>query len=383
MSKPSPKPSSTDKKKKAKDPPNEQLQISNSFNWLTRKRLNTSILEAFSSPAKASNLSRLEPLPRRPRTVRLRPTTPVDTNPNNSEINNSDSLPSTKNQDDNRTQVEGNTSALSGYSPGGSSIARKSSEDLKYSDISSNPFGYPSTARHQAIDNNENNFLGEQSSTTPSTDSISPFDQESALPHPEVQEGDLEDDPEDDSNPEGDPEDDRNDDNNEDLDLPKSTPLPVTPTKAKMVTVNFDAPLEHLVKEILKYPLSHHVSLALDQSYINTFHDFRMIDIDVVHTFTYKEVSAKPDVASSKLHLTLVKAIQRCVHYCQFLQDNKHLDCDDPTKWVYEEFDTRKRPGHATYIAKLATAITPPIAGSTSLPFIPTTQKDDDAALVS
>jgi hypothetical protein len=50
---------------------------------------------------------------------------------------------------------------------------------------------------------------------------------------------------------------------------------------------------------------------------------------------------------------------------------------------VYEEFNTWKRHGHAKYIAELSAAITPPIAGSTSLPFISTTQKDDDAALIS
>jgi len=151
-----------------------------------------------------------------------------------------------------------------------------------------------------------------------------------------------------------------------------------------MAAVNFNAKLKHLVKEILKYPLTHHVSLALDQSYINTFHEFRTIDVDNVYTFTYKEASAKPDAAPSKLHLTLVKAIQRCVHYCQFLQDDSHTDCDNPAQWVFEAWDVWKRHGLATYLATVAAAAVPTaVAGVASLPFVPTTQKDDDAALVS
>jgi hypothetical protein len=50
---------------------------------------------------------------------------------------------------------------------------------------------------------------------------------------------------------------------------------------------NFDANLEHIVVVILKLTLTHPLALALSQSFVNTFDDFRTIDIDDVHELKY------------------------------------------------------------------------------------------------
>jgi hypothetical protein len=92
-----------------------------------------SVLEELSSPAKRSDISRLDQLQRKSGgTVNSTPT-PIDTTPNNSEIKNSDSLPSNENKDDTGKQANDYLSAQSGSSPGGSSIGSNRSEDSKYS----------------------------------------------------------------------------------------------------------------------------------------------------------------------------------------------------------------------------------------------------------
>jgi hypothetical protein len=88
------------------------------------------------------------------------PPTPVDTTPNNSEVKSSIILTSNENKDDTGEQVNDYLSALSGSSPGGSSIGRTRSEDSKYSykylsigDESNNPFDQDATPKHLAEDN--------------------------------------------------------------------------------------------------------------------------------------------------------------------------------------------------------------------------------------
>jgi hypothetical protein len=46
--------------------------------------------------------------------------------------------------------------------------------------------------------------------------------------------------------------------------------------------VNFDANLERIITVILKLSLAHPLAMALSQSFVNTFDDFRTIDIDDV-----------------------------------------------------------------------------------------------------
>jgi hypothetical protein len=130
-----------------------------------------------------------------------------------------------RNQEEDREQEEVDSSALSGYSPGGSSHKHNRSVDS---------------------DPNEPRYL------------FGSFSQE-----------DLEEDPEDDPD-----EEDGNNDNNEDPDPPRSSPSHVAPTKTKMAAVSFDSALEHFVLRFLKVKLTHQIAYALDQAFINTFDDF-------------------------------------------------------------------------------------------------------------
>jgi hypothetical protein len=54
---------------------------------------------------------------------------------------------------------------------------------------------------------------------------------------------------------------------------------------------NFDAILEHIVTVILKLTLTHPLALALSQSFVNTYDDFRTININDVHEFRYNMTS--------------------------------------------------------------------------------------------
>jgi hypothetical protein len=202
---------------------------------------------------------------------------PVDTTFNNSEIKSSDSL--TPNEDkDNKGKLDVHLSALSGSSPAGSTVERTRSEtDSKYL------YKYPSSG----------------------DESLIPFDQE---------------------------------DTSKILArlLPLSRALPrtqITNTVAKMATyppANFDANLEHIVMVILKLPPTHPLALALSQSFVNTSDDFRTIDIDDVHEFRYNMTSGPLSTPGIKLHVTVVKKIQRMVSYARYKEENKNPDCDTP-----------------------------------------------------
>jgi hypothetical protein len=76
---------------------------------------------------------------------------------------------------------------------------------------------------------------------------------------------------------------------------------------------NFDVILEHIVTVILKLTLAHPLALALSQSFVNTFDDFRTIDIDDVHEFRYNMTTDPANTPGTKLHVTVVKKIQRMV----------------------------------------------------------------------
>jgi hypothetical protein len=202
-------------------------------------------------PATSSDTSRLTLLQGESGgTVNSTPT-PVDTAFNNSEIESSDSL--TPNEDkDNKGKLDDHFSALSGSSPNGSTVERRSKTDSKYS------WKYPSSG----------------------DESLIPFDQ---------------------------------DDTSKLLAriLPLSSALPrkqITYTVAKMATyspANFDENPEHIVTVILKLPLAHPLALALSQSFVNTFDDFRTIDIDDVHEFRYNMTTDPADTPSTKLHVTI------------------------------------------------------------------------------
>jgi hypothetical protein len=117
------------KRENIKDPPADDLFTAN----CPPLSLQTSkVFEKVLPPATSSDISRLNLLQRKSGKTVNSPPTPVETTPNNSEINSSDSVPSNKNQDGTGKQAKYHLSALSGSSPGEPSIGRTRSEDSKY-----------------------------------------------------------------------------------------------------------------------------------------------------------------------------------------------------------------------------------------------------------
>jgi hypothetical protein len=152
---------------------------------------------------------------------------------------------------------------------------------------------------------------------------------------------------------------------------------------------NFDATLEHIVAVILKLTLTHPLALALSQSFVNTFDDFRTMDINDVHEFRYSTTSVLLSTPGIKLHVTIVKKIQRMVGYACYKEKNNHADCDDPLLWDIDVYSKWCRNVYAAYLTSLipvpsstaATTSTP--ATATTAVFVTTAQKDDDATLIS
>jgi hypothetical protein len=177
--------------------------------------------------------------------------------------------------------------------------------------------------------------------------------------------------------------------------IPLSSILPrkqTTYTVAKMAypLVNFDANLEHIVTVIFNLSLAHPLALALSQSFVNTFDDFRTIDIDDVHDFRYNTTTDPANAPGTKLHVTIVKKIQSMVSYARFKEENKDKDCDTPNIWDTDIYSKWCRNGYANYLTSLTASVTGSTAAATSTPATPTTaafvttaEKDDDAALIS
>jgi hypothetical protein len=82
---------------------------------------------------------------------------------------------------------------------------------------------------------------------------------------------------------------------------------------------NLDSNLEHIVTVILNLAMTHPLALGLSQSFVNTFDDFRTIDIHDVHEFRYNLPNEPPEHPGIKLHLTVVKKIQRIDCYARNL----------------------------------------------------------------
>jgi hypothetical protein len=166
--------------------------------------------------------------------------------------------------------------------------------------------------------------------------------------------------------------------------LPLSSALPrkqITYTGAKMANyspANFDADLEYIVTVILKLPLAHPLALALSQSFVNTFDDFRTIDIDDVHEFRYNMTTDPVNTPGTKLHATVVKKIQRMVSYACFKEDKKDSACDTPDVWDTDLYSKWCRNGYANYL----TSLTAPLPGSNAAA-IPTPATSTTAAFVT
>jgi hypothetical protein len=144
-----------------------------------------------------------------------------------------------------------------------------------------------------------------------------------------------------------------------------------------------DANLEHLIIHIMGFSLSHPVGLALPQSYITTFDEFRTIDVNDVYKFQY---SSTPKVSpDTKLHFMLVKQVQRCIHYAHFKEGLKDVESDDPTLWKQATYLAWSRNGFPAYLATLLapTAATSLPVTSMTATYVSPAQKDDKAELIS
>jgi hypothetical protein len=142
--------------------------------------------------------------------------------------------------------------------------------------------------------------------------------------------------------------------------LPLSSALPlkrVTHTDAKMVSyppTNFDANLKYIVMVILNLPLTHPLALALSsQSFVNTFDDFRTIDIDDVHECRYNTTNDPPNTPGIKVHSQVVKKIQRMVCYARFKEESKDTNCDTPSVCDIDTYSKWCRNGYSTNLATL------------------------------
>jgi hypothetical protein len=146
---------------------------------------------------------------------------------------------------------------------------------------------------------------------------------------------------------------------------------------------SFGSDLEHLVVDIMKYVLTHPVAITLQEAYITTFEEFRSIEVADVGDYTIQDPNTKD---KSKLHSSLVKAIQRGVSYARHLEDINDPNCDDPTQWDAKKYSKWTQNGYIAFLntvkANTATLAATTI-GSTTTTIISTAQKDDDAALIS
>jgi hypothetical protein len=97
-----------------------------------------------------------------------------------------------------------------------------------------------------------------------------------------------------------------------------------------------------------------------------------------------------PNTPGTKLHVTIVKKIQRMVSYARYMEDNKDTDCDTPEIWDTDIYSKWCRNGYANYLTSLTAPVPGSTAAATSTPatstataFVTTTQKDYEAALIS
>jgi hypothetical protein len=179
-----------------------------------------------------------------------------------------------------------------------------------------------------------------------SSKSVSPFDQESTPKHPA-----------------------------------KVLPLKrVTYTDSKMASP--DAHLEYVIMHILGFTLTHPVGLALPQSYITTFDEFRTIDVDDVYEFQYSTTpKASPD---TKLPSQLVKQVQCYIHHACYKESLQDTESDDPTIWSKATYSKWCQNGYPAYLTTVTPAAATPLpVTSMTAAYVSPAQKDDEAALIS
>jgi hypothetical protein len=143
-----------------------------------------------------------------------------------------------------------------------------------------------------------------------------------------------------------------------------------------------DANHEYVIIYILGFTLTHPVGIALTQSYITTFDDFRTIDVDDVYEFQYSTTpKATPD---TKLHFMLVKQVHCCFSYAHYKESLQDAESDDPTSWRKATYYKWSHSRYATYLTTLTSAAaTPLLVTSMTAAYVNPAQKDDEAALIS
>jgi hypothetical protein len=144
-----------------------------------------------------------------------------------------------------------------------------------------------------------------------------------------------------------------------------------------------DANLEYLIIHIMGFTLTHPVGLALPQSYVTTFDEFRTIDVNDVYKIQYSSTPKVPP--DTKLHFMLVKQVQRFIHYARFKEGLKDAESDDPTLWKQATYLAWSRNGYPTYLTTLLApaAATPLPVTSMTVAYVSPDQKDDKAAFIS
>ena len=145
---------------------------------------------------------------------------------------------------------------------------------------------------------------------------------------------------------------------------------------------SFDAKLEYLLTTVMNFKLTDPVPLALSKAFIITFDTFREIDPQDVFSFTTISTGSTTE---TKLHITLVKSIQRGVWYTQFLESTIAANWDDPLKWNATDYRKWCRNGVTPYLLSL-TSVQPATASTstavTSIIGATQQQKDDDLSLI-
>jgi hypothetical protein len=134
------------------------------------------------------------------------------------------------------------------------------------------------------------------------------------------------------------------------------------------------------------FTITNPVGLALPQSCVLTFEEFRSIEVNDVHEFTCTNKSG--GISYTKLHFMLDKQVQRCIHYTHYKEAQNDAQSNSPTLWSKSDYLTWCRNGYATYLLSLIPVTTTPIVpvvptlGATAL-YVSPAKKDDDAALIS